>query len=171
MNTMHILYEANLTQTGGSLQKGARVLLVLGFIGLVLCFVFGSFPEDIGPLLVIALFVALMASAFLKVSRLRRNPGVYRIFIDAQGLHVQSDDPILGPSFSISTTDLNHLVRKWNYAPDEPSSYTYYIEEKSGRRYLLSELLVRYNLDAMALFHRITEQFPSVTIVDEKVRS
>lgn len=166
MDDTQILYETNLAQTGRSLERGSLVLMALGFAGLAACFAFGSFPDIIGPLLIVALFVFGLFRAFLKVSRLRRNSGVYRIFIDPRGLHVHSDDPVLGPSFSISPSGIHRLVRKGN-GDFENTRHAYYIEEKSGRRYQVAEILESYNLDVMALFRSITERFPSVTIVDE----
>ena len=166
MNEMQILYEANLAKTGGSLRWGALVLLVLGLVGLVLCFVFSSFPDIIGPLLVVAIFVVMMGKAFVKMSRLRCNSGFYRISIDMLGLHVQSDDSIMGPSFSVEPSDLHRRVRKKD-GDFENTSYEYYIEEKSGRRHQVNEILASYDLDVMALFRRIADRFPSVIVVDE----
>lgn len=166
MDDTQILYETNLAKTGRSLERGALVLLALGIVGLAACFAFGSFPDIIGPLLIAALFVFGLFRAFLKASRLRRNSGYYRIFIDPRGLNVHSDDTVLGPSFSIPPSDLHRLVRKGN-GDFENTRYMYYIEEKSGRRHQVDEMLESYNLDVMALFRTITDRFPSVTVVDE----
>ena len=163
MSGRQILYEANLAKTGRALRSGALLMLVVGLAGLVTCFVLGSF-SDIGVLMIAAACVFLMVWPIVTVSRLRRNPGFYRIYFDTLGLHVQSDDRICGPSFSVSASELYHLVRKVG-GVDEPTDY--YVEEKSGRRHQIHETLGNWDLDVMAVFRRIEQEFPSVTIVDE----
>jgi len=163
MSGRQILYEANLAKKGSALRPGALLMFVVGLAGLVISFVFESFP-NIGLLFTTTAFVFLMIWPIATVSRLRRNPGFYRIYFDTLGLHVQSDDRILGPSFSVSASELHRLVRKVGVV-DEPTDY--YVEEKSGRLRQIHHTIANSDLDVMAMFRRIAQEFPSVTIVDE----
>ena len=166
MSGRQILYEANLAKSGSALRPGALLMCVVGLAGLVISlisFVLSSF-SDIGLLFIAAGFVFLMVWPIVTVSRLRRNPGFYRIYFDTLGLHVQSDDPICGPSFSVSASELYRLVRKVGVV-DEPTDY--YVEEQSGRRHQIHHTIANSDLDVMAMFRRIAQEFPSVTIVDE----
>jgi len=163
MSGRQILYDANFAKKGSALRPGALLMFVVGLAGLVISFVFESFP-NIGLLFTTTAFVFLMIWPIATVSRLRRNPGFYRIYFDTLGLHVQSDDRILGPSFSVSASELYRLVRKVGVV-DEPTDY--YVEEKSGRRHQIHQTIANWDLDVMAMFRRIAQEFPSVTIVDE----
>ena len=163
MSGRQILYEANLAKKGSELRPGALLMFVVGLAGLVISFGFESFP-NIGLLFTTTAFVFLMIWPIATVSRLRRNPGFYRIYFDTLGLHVQSDDRILGPSFSVSASELYRLVRKAGVV-DEPTDY--YVEEQSGRRHQIHHTIANSDLDVMAMFRRIAQEFPSVTIVDE----
>ena len=84
MSGRQILYEANLAKKGSELRPGALLMFVVGLAGLVISFGFESFP-NIGLLFTTTAFVFLMVWPIATVSRLRRNPGFYRIYFDTLG--------------------------------------------------------------------------------------
>src|SRR5512133_568676 len=101
MNSQQVLYEAKLSQEGCKLSRGGTAVLVLWLaVGAVLCFAFTSFPERLLPMAIFALGAAGLALQIVRVAKLRRNPGVYRVSIDDYGLYIVSDDPASAPSFS-----------------------------------------------------------------------
>ncbi len=102
-----------------------------------------------------------------RTMKLRRNPGFYRISIDDYGLYVHSDEPSLGPSFSIIAPDICCLVRTTTKHGDTDDTHEYYVETKSGKRHEIGQLFADYDLDGMELFDKITDRFPWAEILEE----
>ena len=171
MSVPQVLYEAKLAKAGRKLTCAGLVVLVLWTaVGAVLCFVFTSFPDRLLPLGIFALGAVGLSVQTLRVMRLRKNAGSYRISIDNYGLYVHSDDPSSAPSFSVIAPDVCHLVRKTIKQHDSADDYEYYVETKSGTRYQIEQLFADYDLDVMRLFETITERFPWVQILEEVQR-
>jgi len=163
-----ILYEAKLAKVGKGLSWAGPVVLAFWVIGgLVLCFRFDSFPSNLGALVIIGLGGALFARATGRGFRWRKNPGIYRISIDDDGLHVHSDDPAAVPSFTIVANDIYRLVRKTISWGDSGDEHEFYIETKSGARHRIEQLFADYDLDVMKMFEEITARFPWVQILEE----
>ncbi|MSR65500.1 MAG: hypothetical protein EXS18_06930 [Verrucomicrobiae bacterium] len=168
MNDRRILYEARLAKEGWKLTCGGLVALVLWVgLGLVLCFVFTPSSERLLPLALLSVGALAISLKILRVFRLRNNTGFYRISIDDHGLYVHSDDPSSTPSFSVIAPDVYRLVRKTIKQYESSNDHEYYIETKSGLRHRIEQLFADYDVDVMALFKKITDQFPWVEIVDE----
>lgn len=103
----------------------------------------------------------------VRVMKLRKNPGFYRVSIDDYGLYVHSDDPAFAPSFSVIAPDLHRLVRKTIKQHECSDEHEYYIETKLGKRHRIEQLFADYDLDAMKVFERITDRFPWVDLQEE----
>jgi hypothetical protein len=168
MNTQQVLYEAKLSREGLKLSIADSAVLVVWFgAGAVLCFVFTSFPDRLLPMAIFLLGAVGFALKTARVLKLRRNPGVYRISIDDFGLYVHSDDPASAPSFSVIAPDMYRLVRKTIRCYESCDDHEYYVETKSGNRHRIEQLFADYDLDAMAMFHRIVDRFPWVRLHEE----
>jgi hypothetical protein len=168
MSNQQILYEAKLATVGRKLTWAGfgALVLWLGF-GLTLCFSFDSFPSNIGALLVIAFGALVLSLLTVRVLRLRKNSGIYRVSIDDQGVYVHSDDPSSAPSFSVIAPDLHRLVRKAIKVGEGGDEHEYYIEIRSGTRHRIDQLFSNYDLDVMGAFETIAERFPWVRVVEE----
>ena len=168
MSDQQVLYEAKLAKEGRKLTLAGLVLLALCVgAGAVLCFVFDTFPSNIGPLVLFALGTAYFATQILRGLRLRHNPGVYRISIDDYGLYVHSDDSSCGPSFAVIAPDVHRLVRKTIKGHDGSDDHEYYVETKSGPRHRIAQLFADYDVDVMELFDKIMDRFPWAEILEE----
>jgi len=171
MNPQQVLYEAKLSREGRKLTRAVLLVLMLWVgLGAVLCFRLESFPENI---LLMALFIfgtAGFALQAVRVMKLRKNPGFYKVSIDDYGLYVHSDDPASAPSFSVSAPDLDCLVRKTIKRYDSTDDYEYYVETKSGKRHRIEQMFADYDLDVMKMFERITDRFPWVHLQEELQR-
>ena len=170
MSVPQVLYEAELAKAGRKLTCGGMAALALWTgVGVVLCFKFTPFPGSLILLLFFALGAVGLSIQALRLMRLCRNAGYYRISMDDYGLYVQSDDPSLAPSFSVIAPDVCRLVRKAIKQYDSTDNYEYYVETKSGTRHRIEQLFADYDLDVMGMFERIAERFPWVEIVEEVV--
>jgi len=135
--------------------------------GLVLCFHFGSFPGNVGALIIFVLGAVLFTSQTRQGLKLSKNNGAYRISIDDFSLYVHSDDPASAASFTIVATDVCRLVRKTIKQSESTDEHEYYVETKSGTRHQLWQLLTLLDLDAMTIFKQIQERFTWVEIYEE----
>jgi hypothetical protein len=160
MSKRKILYTANFQRIGKSFRLGAIVLLLAGIMGFVWCFYYGNILVSV----VAGIFVFGMGLALAQVSKWRR--GIYEIYTDSIGLHVHSDEPRVGKSFSVAAMNLHHLIRK-RIGNGEDIEHEFYVEEKNGERHKLSPKLANYDLSAMDVFEEIASEFPSVKIVEE----
>ena len=167
MSAQEILYEAKLAKVGKGLSWAGPVVLAFWLVGgLVLCFRFDSFPSNLGALIVIGVGGVLFARAAVRGFRWRKNPGVYRISVDDDGLHIHSDDPLTMPSFSVSAQEVNRLVRK-TISWESGDAHEFYIETTSGKRHQIEQLFADSDLNVMKMFEKIRARFPWVRIVDE----
>lgn len=163
-----VLYEAKLSKVGHKLACGALVLIaLLTAVGMVLCFEISSFLDSLLPLGVLVFVAVGFSIHAMRMMRLSKNAGFYRISIDDYGLYVQSDDSSLASSFSVIAPDMCRLVRKTITQYDRSDDHEYYVETKSGTRHRIVQLFADYDLDVMALFSRIIERFPWVEILEE----
>ncbi len=160
MSKRKILYTANLQRIGKLFRIGALALFLAGIIGFVWCFYYGN----ILVFVVAGIFVFGMCWELVQISKWRR--GVYEIYIDSMGLHVHSDEPHVGKSFSVAAMNLHHLIRK-RMGNGEDIEHEFYVEEKNGERHKLSPKLANYDLSVMDIFEEIASEFPSVKIVEE----
>jgi len=168
MKSQQVLYEARLSRAGRKLTCGGLVVLVLWVgAGVVLCFRFSSFPGSLFPMAIFVLGAVGFARQLVRVMKLRRNPGFYRVSIDDYGLYVHSDDPASAPSFSVIAPDMQHLVRRTIKRYEATDDYEYYVETRSGTRHQIEQLFADYDLDVMKVFERITDRFPWVQVHEE----
>ena len=163
-----MLYEAKLAQEGRKLTFAGLVVLALWTgIGGVLCFGYTPFPERLVPLSIVGLGAVGFSLQTLRMMRLRKNSGCYRISIDDYGLYVHSDDPSLAPAFSVIAPDVCRLVRITIKQYESSDEHEYYVETKSGSRHQIEQIFADYDLDVMAMFERIAERFPWVQLIEE----
>jgi hypothetical protein len=168
MNSQQVLYETKLSQVGRKLSRAALVVLVLLVgAGAVLCLVCTSFSDRLPLMLVLALWAVGLTLQTVRLMKLRKNTGFYRVSIDDYGLYVHSDDPASAPSFSVIAPDMNRLVRKTIKGHESSDEHEYYVETKSGKRHRIEQLFADYDLDVMKLFERITDRFPWVEVHEE----
>lgn len=166
-----VLYEAKLSREGRRLTIAGLVVLAVWLgAGLVLCFVFSSFPERLLPLSILGVGAVGLALQTGRVMKLRRNPGFYRVSIDDYGFYVHSNDPASAPSFSVIAADMRALVRKTIKRYESGDEYEYYVETKSGTRHRIEQLFADHDLDVMKMFERITDRFPWVQVHEEVQR-
>ncbi len=164
MRNQKILYEADLQKTAKAFKLGAISLTVILVIGFVWCLLGGAFPGNFFLLAIVGIAIAGTACQLIRISKWRQ--GTYRIHLDSIGLHVHSDEPALGDSFSVAVLNLHRLVKK-RVGNGEDIEYEYFVEEKTGQRHKISTALTNYNLNVMTVFEEIANEFPAVKIVGE----
>jgi hypothetical protein len=165
MNSQQILYEADLPQTGKSLKRALSLLITAGLAGIGFSMLV-AYPGHLIVVIFLLILVGGMAFNFRGISKWSRKQGCYKVYLDSIGLHVHSDEPVLGRSFSVSILNLNRLIRK-RVGNAEDLEYEYFVEEKSGERHQVGSLFTNYDMNAMDVFEAIARQFPSVKIVAE----
>jgi hypothetical protein len=166
MSNRQILYQADIQRTRRSLKLGVLVLIIVAAIGFTVCLLIGPFSGKIFMLGFIGLVILGGITWLREICKWNRTPGCYQIHLDSIGLHVHSDEPRLGKSFSVAAMNLHQLVQK-RVGGVENLEYEYYVVEKSGKRHKISAILSNYKLDTVNVFERIACEYPSVEIVEE----
>lgn len=154
-SSRQIVYEVRLACAGRDFWLGGGMLLVACVAGDVYTFL----ERDYVPLVFLGLGTTYSAYVTSRGWRLWRNPGVYRISIDDQGMYVHSDDPKVIPSFTITATDIQRLIWKTIPGSDGPDTYEYYVETKSGARHRIGNRFTDQHLDGLKVLDRITDRF------------
>ena len=160
-----ILYEARLAQLGRRYFWTCAVLAVPFTGGGVAMFLRPVDPctdtpaDHYVPVGILALIAAFLIYGMIFSGWLWRNPGVYRISIDDQGLYVHSDAPKFMPSFTVAATDIHRLVQKTVSQSDGPDTLEYYVETKTGVRHVVGKFAGDLDFDGMKLFGKITDRF------------
>ncbi len=166
MNRQNVLYEANLQTKAKKIQLAGLTLIIATIVAFFFLTFFVALPGKILVLLILALYLGVSLKELSGVSPSSKKVGRYQIYLDSIGLHVRSDEPAWGESFSVSVLNLHRFVRK-NVSHGEDPNYEFFVEEKSGQRHQISPLLANADLNVMALFEIIASEFPSVKIVTE----
>jgi hypothetical protein len=164
MKPKEIIVEINLGKTRAEGRRACIILISVLLLAFVLC-LFLLIGEARQFACTITAFLAGLASlTYWELSKWRKKPGYYRIYIDSIGLHIHSDEPRLGKSFSIASSQIHSLVRK----EKGEDSYEYFVEEVSGQRHEIKTLPGSAWVDVMIIFERIADHYPSVKLMEER---
>jgi hypothetical protein len=165
MNHQEIIVEINLGITRAKDTRRCVILISVLLLAFVLCLFFPASETRQFACTVTALLAGLASLTYWELSKWKKKPGYYRIYIDSIGLHVHSDEPRLGKSFSIASSQIHSLIRKEKDAGD---IYEYFVEEACGRRHEIKTLPGSAWVDVMIIFDRIADHYPAVKLMEER---
>ena len=167
MSPQEILFEVDLGKRRTKAIRECKHIVGAGLLAIVLCLFLLNRDFRLPVCSVIVFIIGLACITILQFSRWKKEPGNYRIYIDSIGLHVHSDEPQLGESFSVASSRIHSLIRRTKSV--DPDIYEYFVEEITGKRHevkICTNHLV--HVDVMAIFEQIADHYPSVKLIEER---